>query len=173
MLARRVLLVVALALLPFASVASPSSATDKTPVSVQVKLNTTTIRAGHPIHGTAILTNSSSKSILVQAWNCNQWLFVGIASKQVAYDPAVPTSACPNSVTLKPGINRVPITVSTSYDACQQGPRKGTIELPHCAGVDKKMGMPALPRGVYHVVVLTNGLPQFAPYVSRVRVTLS
>jgi hypothetical protein len=173
MLVRRVIAIVALALLPLAGTASPSSATSKTPVSVQVKLNTTTIRAGHSIHGIVILTNSSSKSILVEGFNCNQWLFVGIASKQVAYDPAVATSACPNSVTLKPGMNRVPITVSTKYDVCGGGAQKGTIQVPHCAGVGKRMGMPALPRGVYHVVVLTNGLPQFAPYVSRVRVTLS
>jgi hypothetical protein len=169
MWARRVIVVVAAALLSIAGTASASSAANKTPVSVQVKLNVTTIRAGHSIHGTAIITNSSSKSILVQGWSCDQWLFVGLASKEVAYDPAVPISACPNSVTLKPGANRVPITVSTSYDTCEQGPQKGTIQLPHCT----KGGAPALPKGMYHVVVLTNGLPQFAPYSSRIRVTLS
>jgi hypothetical protein len=173
MWARRVIIVVAAALVSIAGTASASSAANKTPVSVQVKLNVTTIRAGHSIHGTAIITNSSSKSILVQGWSCEQWLYVGLASKKIAYDPAVPVSACPNSVTLKPGANRVPITVSTSYDVCQQGPQKGTVELPHCPKRGSAVGMPALPKGTYHVVVLTNGLSEFAPYAFRVLVTLS
>jgi hypothetical protein len=169
MRSRRALAAVVVAVLALVAVVTPASATSKTPVSVQVKLNVTSIRSGHSIHGTAILTNASSKSILIQSFNCYQWLYVGLANKTIPYDPAVPTSACPNSVTLKPGANRVPITVSTKYYHCVQGPQKGTVEVPHCT----KLGMPALPKGSYHVVVLTNGLSRFAPYTSRVRVTLS
>jgi hypothetical protein len=168
-LAKRVLCAVVVALLSLVVVVTSATATTKTPVSVQVRLNVTSIRSGHSIHGTAILTNASSKSILIQSFNCYQWLYVGLANKTIPYDPAVPTSACPNSVTLKHGANRVPITVSTKYYHCVQGPQKGTIEVPRCT----KLGMPALPKGSYHVVVLTNGLPQFAPYTSRIRVTLS
>jgi hypothetical protein len=168
MFARRLIIVVALAVLPIVGTPSSSSATNKTPVSVRVQLHTTTIRAGHSIHGTAILTNSSSKSIFVQGFNCGQWLFVGLASKKVSYDPAVATSACSNSVTLKPGANRVPITVSTQYQVCAQtGP--GTIEVPRCS----KVGMPALPKGRYHVVVFTTELSKFAAYSARLQVTIS
>jgi hypothetical protein len=167
------LAVVALALLTVFASTTAAYGTSKATVSIEVKLNVTTIRAGHSIHGTAILTNSSSKSILVQAFNCSQWLFVGLAMKDVPYDPAVATAGCTNSVTLKPGANRVPITVSTNYQACGNGPQKGTLELPHCVGVGKHLAMPALPRGTYHVVVFNNGEHDFAPYTSRVRVTLS
>jgi hypothetical protein len=150
------------------AVVSASAAT-KTPVSIRVTLNTTTVHAGHVIHGTAILTNASSKSILVQTWECDQWLFVGLANNQITYDPAVPTSACAHSITLKPGPNRVPITVSTKYQVCGGGTQKGTIAVPHCT----KSGMPALPKGTYRVVVITNGEPTLTPYASRVRITLS
>ena len=173
MRARRLIIVVVVALFSLACEASASSATNKTPVSVRVQLNVTTIRAGHSIHGTAIITNSSSESILVQGWSCSQWLYVGLANKVIAYDPAIPASACYDSVTLKPGQNRVPITVSTRYDVCEDGPQKGTPELPHCPKVSTGVGMPALPKGTYHVVVLTIGQSQFAPYASRIRVTLS
>jgi hypothetical protein len=173
MWARRVTFIVAVALLPIAATAIASSATNKTPVSVQVELNTTTIRAGHSIHGTAILTNVSSKSIFVQGWNCGQWLFVGLASTRIPYEPVVPTSACSNSITLKPGANRVPITVSTRYDVCGGGSQKGTIQVPRCPNVGTGVGMPALPKGAYHVVVLTNGLSEFAAYSAELRVTLS
>jgi hypothetical protein len=168
MFARRVISVVVLATLAIIATASTSSATIKTPVSVQVQLNTTTIRAGHSIHGTAILTNASSTSIFVQGWDCGKWLFIGLANKNVAYDPAVATSACSNSVTLKPGANRVPITVSTQYQVCA-GAGPGTREVPRCT----KVGMPALPKGTYHVVVITNGLSEFASYSAQLRVTIS
>jgi hypothetical protein len=168
MLAKRLLAVVVVALLSLVVVVASATATTKAPVSVQVKLNVTSIRSGHSIHGTAILTNASSKSILIQSFNCYTWLYVGLANKAIPYDPAFPTSACPNALNLKPGKTRVSITVSTMYQACQQGGRPGD-GLPPCT----KSGMPTLPKGSYHVVVLTNGMTQIAPYTGRIRVTIT
>ena len=166
---RRVIIIGALAVLPLIGVVSPSGATTKPPVSVQIELNATTIRAGHSVHGTAIITNSSSASILVQGWSCDQWLYVGLANKHITYDPAVPTSACSNSVTLKPGKNRVPITLTTMYQVCGAGTQKGTVQVPHCT----KSGMPALPKGRYHVVVWTPAVSAFAPYSASLHVTIT
>ncbi|MGB8197701.1 MAG: hypothetical protein WCF25_11920 [Acidimicrobiales bacterium] len=171
MLPRRAIIAVAMMTLAIIGVATPSNATN-TPVSVQVQLNTTNIRAGHSIHGTAIITNASSKSIYVAEWSCIQWLLVGLANKKIAYDPAVAIAACAHSHTLNPGVTRVPITVSTKYDACGGGSQKGTVAVPRCTKVGKELALPALPKGKYHVVVIALGLT-VAPYHSQLRVTLS
>lgn len=139
------------------------SAASKSPISIRVSLDTSTTRAGHPIHGTAILTNSSSKSILVRTWECDEWLFEGLANKNVPYQPVVPLASCSPTIKLKPGVNRFPITVSTSYQVCQT---RGT---PRCT----KSGMPSLPKGTYHIAVITNGLPKGTSYSDQIRITLS
>jgi hypothetical protein len=169
MMARRVATIVALTLFSISMSAGASSATTKSPLSIRVDLTTTSIRAGHTVYGVALVTNSSSKSIRVQTWECDQWLLVGLANKDVPYDPAVAISACSDAIILEPGVNRVPITVSTMYQECAGGPPTGKkIDIPWCP----KTGMPALPKGTYHVVVITNGIPKIASY-SRVRVTIS
>jgi hypothetical protein len=117
------------------------------------------VRGGHTIHGTAILTNSSSKTILVEACVANGWLFVGLANKNIPYDPAVSTVACNPTVRLKPGANRFAINVSTDYDVCSNS--GGT---PACG---------RLPSGTYHVAVTTLGLPKGTAFGSHIRVTLT
>jgi len=128
-------------------------------VSIQVHLNVTTERGGRPIHGTAILTNASSKTILVEACASDGWLFVGLTNKQVSYDPAVAAVACNATIKLKPGANRFAIAVSTDYSVCYE--IGGT---PACG---------RLPSGTYHVAVTTLGLPKGTSYESHLRVTLT
>jgi hypothetical protein len=124
-----------------------------------VHLNVATSRAGHPIHGTAILTNASSKTILVEACAEDGWLFVGLANKNVPYDPAVATVACNATIKLKPGANRFAIAVSTDYDVCTN-----SGGVPACG---------RLPSGTYHVAVTTLGLPKGTTFGAHIRVTLT
>jgi hypothetical protein len=143
------------------SIAGANAATTS-PLSIQVELNVTTIATGHTIHGTAVITNASGKAIVVQTFNCYQWIFVGLANKDVPYQPTFLLSGCPGSMVLLPGANRVPITVSTKYQSCN------TRATPRCT----KSGMPSLPTGRYRVAVITEGGPKMSIRADRQRVTL-
>jgi hypothetical protein len=165
----RVIAAAALILVPFIAGVTSANATSALPVSIRIVLNVTTITPGHDIHGSAILTNASSKSIQVSTWECDQWLFVGLANRHVSYDPAVPTAACTQNFELKPGANRVAITVSTKYQVCAGAGAPSPGGPPRCT----RSGMPSLPKGKYHIVVLTNGFPKVAQYSSRLRVTIT
>jgi hypothetical protein len=160
----RVVAAATFALVSIVTMVSSAGATTKSPVTIRVDLNVTSIRSGHPIHGTALLTNTSDKTIPIQTWECDEWLFVGLSNKDVPYDPAVPVASCSPTIDLKPGVNRFPITVSTDYQSCEMS---GT-GLPKCP----KVGPPLLPKGTYHVDVLTNGLPKGTSFTQRIRVTL-
>jgi hypothetical protein len=159
----RVVAAVCIALLSTAWSITATQAATKSPLSMQVDLDVTTIAAGHSIRGTAIITNASSTVIHVQTWECEQWIYVGLANKKVPFDPVVPLSACSASTTLKPGANRFPITLSTRYQSCEVG---GT---PRCT----KSGMPSLPLGTYHVAVMIDCTPGVTFNARHVRVTLT
>lgn len=161
--------VVAVTLLSLSATITSSNAATKSPITIRVDLNVTTIRAGHSIHGTAFLTNSSSKSIPIQTWECSPWLFVGLANKDISYDPAVATVACSRTDILKPGKNRISITVMTVYQECAGGGPATKGGPPLCT----KKGMPSLPKGSYHISVITNGMPTGTSYTSSIRVTLT
>jgi hypothetical protein len=156
---RKTFLTVAFLFVSAFSPAAVASASGKSPVSIQVHLDATTVRAGHPIHGTATLSNASSKTILVEACAYDGWLFVGLTNKNVPYDPAVAAVACNATVKLKPGANRFAIEVSTDYDVCS-----GNGGTPPCG---------RLPSGTYHVAVTTLGLPKGTSFGSHIRVTLT
>jgi hypothetical protein len=156
---RRLLLTAALLVLSLIGSASVANASGTSPVSIRVHLNVTTVRGGRPIHGTAILTNASPKTILVEACAYDGWLFVGLTNKSVPFDPAVAAVACNATIKLKPGANRFPIAVSTDYGVCYEN--GGT---PACG---------RLPSGTYHVAVTTLGLPKGTSFESHIRVTLT
>jgi hypothetical protein len=148
---------------------SSATASTTSPLSIRIVLHATTATAGRALHGTAVLTNSSSKSIRVNTWECDQWLFVGLANKSAPYNPVVATAACSATVSLKPGVNLFPITVSTKYQVCEMSGAPATGDTPQCT----KSGMPSLPKGTYRVAVITNGLPKGTSISARIRVTLS
>jgi hypothetical protein len=135
----------------------------KSPISIQVRLSRTSVLAGVPIHGVAIISNASDKTILVNSCATDGWLFVGLANKSVSFDPAVATVACASSIHLKPGANRFSIVVSTRYGEC------GSTTTPKCTGPV----MPLLPKGLYHTSVVTLGLPKGTSAPTRLSVTIS
>jgi hypothetical protein len=128
-----------------------AGATGRSPVTIRIDLDATTVMAGRAIHGTALLTNTSDKTILVESCAVDGWLDVGLSNKNVSYEPIDPLIACAPSVKLRPGVNSFPVTVQTRYQVCFK--KHGT---PRCT----KTGMPSLPKGTYHVDVVTAGLPK-------------
>jgi len=159
----RVVVAVGVALLTIVWGFTSADAATKSPLSIQIDLNVSTIATGHSIHGIAIIMNASSKAVEVQTWECDQWLYVGLAKKDVPYQPTFRLSSCSSPMVLLPGPNRLPITVSTKYRSCEVG---GTPRCP-------KSGMPSLPAGKYHIAVITNGSPTITFNSGRQRVTLT
>lgn len=143
--------------------ATVASAAHKPPISIRITLDKWEVKAGTSIHGVAILTNSAPQSVLVESCVIDGWLFIGVTNSNIPYNPAVATVGCPPSVRLKPGANRFRITVMTTYQEC------GSSTTPRCP----KVGMPALPRGTYHVAVETLGLSLPTLTFAHLRVTLT
>jgi hypothetical protein len=71
--------------------------------------------------------------------------------------------------TIKPGVNRLAVTVTTTYQSCAQSPGQASRHTPPCRPGRQKM--PPLPAGHYHAVLVGEGLPLPAP--APVPVTLT
>jgi hypothetical protein len=134
---------------------APASANTnaKSPITVRIALSRTDAIAGESIRGVAIIINSTRNSIPVRSCALDGWLFVGIANKDIPFNPVVAVVACAGSIHLKPGANRFPLSVSTSYQQC--GPSASDTGGQHCTST----GMPPLPKGTYHTSVVILGLP--------------
>ena len=91
--AKRLALAITFVVLSICGGASAASAAHRSPISIRIVLDTTHAKAGTPIHGTAILTNTNRTRLVVEACAYNGWLFVGLTNKSVTFDPAVTTVA--------------------------------------------------------------------------------
>jgi hypothetical protein len=128
-----------------------SPTTTIAPLTIQVHLNQSRIAAGTAMVGAVILTNNTSKDIPLESCP-DDWFQVGLANREVAYDPGTPLVFCvvPHG-RVTPGPHTVPITVETFYPGCGGTPPPE----PSCT----PFGIPRLPAGRYHTAVIMNGLP--------------
>jgi hypothetical protein len=139
------------------------------PVTIHIHLDHAWATAGESIKGIAVLTNSTSKVITVQQCAADGWIEVGVVNKQIRFEPAMEMVACPPTVQLRPGVNRFPITVMTTYQECQQSDGQSNPNLPACT----PKGQPPLPAGTYTTEVVTYGLPRSTPKPQTIQVTLT
>ena len=146
---------------------APSTVPTSTPISIRITLAHTRVVAGAPIKGHAVITNSTGRPVTVEACAANGWFDVGVANRNISYDPVSPAMACLPSVQLAPGMNRIPFTVSTSYQRCAEAGH-ATADVPLCL----ESGMPPLPAGIYSTRVVTTGLPVGTPAPNSVTVQL-
>lgn len=102
---------------------------------------------GTPIRGYAEVTNASGKPVTIDN-ACNGWLYVGLTTRHLTFDPAIAGVGCVSGQ-LPAGTTRIPITVSTTYQECKQ-PGGGSTgpPPPRCIGRDHNV-MPPLPAGRY------------------------
>jgi hypothetical protein len=136
------------------------------PISIRLVLRHTPVVAGHVLDGDAIITNHSSKSILVQACAEDGWLDVGLSNQSYTYTAISPAVWCTPTVHIRPGVNHFPISISTEYQVCTKS--KTTIDLPKCG----RTGMPTLPKGQYHTSVFMSGFPKNTRTPSTIKVTI-
>ena len=150
--------------------ASAGRSTPAAQVEIHIKLDQTRIAGGSTIKGQATLTNTTSKTILVQQCAADGWLVVGLMNRKIPFDPAMPLIACPPSIRLHPGPNRFPITVATTYQECLQPDGQSTTYLPPCVHAN---GLPSLPAGLYTTKVVTYGLPARTPTPRPITITVN
>jgi hypothetical protein len=131
-------------------------------------LDQTRVVAGTTIRGVALLTNETGHTVTIQACATDAWLLIGLSNSRIPFNPITPTVACPPSVKLAPGLNRVPITVLTTYVACTRTKSSATPQLPACL----RTGQPPLPPGSYVTKTLIVGLPRGSQVPEAIHVTL-
>jgi hypothetical protein len=137
-------------------------------VTIQIALTPTHVIAGKPLDGTAIVTNHTSKEIIVNACAQDGWLVVGLINAKIEFDPPNPLIACAPSIRLKAGSNRFPVTIMTTYQMCANSPPYAE-NVPACV----PSGLPPLPAGTYTTKVVTAGLPSDTPQPKSIRVKLA
>jgi hypothetical protein len=145
-------------------------ALEQTAIVITLSLQRTDARAGGVIPGVATLTNKTGAPITVHACARNGWLDVGLASPSIPYRPGNGLVGCPPTVHLKPGPNRFPIKIWTTYLECT--PHRTAVsraeDLPLCV----PKGMPALPAGHYVTSIVAAGLPPNTSTPTPTAVTL-
>jgi hypothetical protein len=125
------------------------------PLVVNVVLAKDRAAAGTPIHATAVFTNRTSHQIMVETCAADGWLEVGLKSATYRPQFAHPSPACPPSVRLKPGVNRFPVMILTTYDGCLEPTGQSVVRMPHCLAGNR---LPPLPTGRYVTSVSILGL---------------
>lgn len=122
----------------------PSSAGH--PLTVEIRLDQTTIKAGDPISGVAIVTNTSGHSLVITTC-LHTWLQVGLTNATVTPEPGWLLCRDAHGTSIPAGTTRDPITVGTTYDRCTDG--TPTADTPKCLQEGKRAAPPPLPPGNY------------------------
>ena len=145
------------------------------PVSVHLTLVTKKVEAGQPIAGTVVLTNTTSKRVLVNACAEDGWLQVGLKGKGYSYAPNSLLINCAPTIELRPGKNRFPITVLTVYESCLQPGGSSVTPMPRCVliGGTGRTEQPPLPPGKYETSVFISGLSNLTQTPNRIAVSLT
>ena len=153
------------------------AATAPTPtVKAKLVLDHTTVTAGTTIKGTWIFTNTTGTPILINTCAKDIWDGVGLQSKQVrasTTEPLTPLLLCNPSIELKPGANRFPVEVSTSFE--DYGPcysPSSTTKTPMCHSLSRTGHPPPLPPDKYTTTFTMRGLPADLQLPAPVTVTL-
>lgn len=106
------------------------------------------MRAGESISGEVIVTNATAHALDIA--DCNGgWIQVGLTNATVSYDPAWESCLSFPGTTLPVGTTRIPIKLSTTYNACTQDAGSATADLPACLPSRGDSIMPPLPPGSY------------------------
>jgi hypothetical protein len=124
--------------------------------------------AGQSISGDLVVTSKAAAAINLTS-QCRPQFEVVINNAAITQRPVF-TRMCSNGpLIIKPGINRFPITVVTSYFECVQAGVSSVSSIPECTASGSP---PPLPPGVYHTTLVGSGATPL-PEPASVRVTVT
>jgi hypothetical protein len=136
--------------------------------SDRLVLSHTSVTAGVRISGALIVTNHGTTPVNL-THGCRPDFAVVLTGR--GFPPRVSFASDCSTLPfiIKPGVNRLPVTVMTTYQGCTQDLKQATHSVPACL---RGRGMPPLPEGRYQAVLVGGGnLPLPAPTPVRVLLT--
>jgi hypothetical protein len=131
-------------------------------------LSRTRVAAGTPIAGVLVVTYRGDTPVNLNR-GCRPQYAVALTRRGLPPRVGFPADCGVAPFIIKPGQNRLPVTVATTYSACTQAAGQATSAVPACG--HGRQVMPPLPPGRYRTVLLSTGFPFPAP--APVQVTLS
>lgn len=123
-------------------------------ITDQIELSTNRLPTGGPLHATLEVVNHSSGPIALSK-TCKSDMLGVLGNKSIPPRFSFRNTCESKKVVLRPGTNRWPLHVMTTYLYCT-GPNGSRPCL-------KGGGFPPLPRGGYYMVLIGSGLPLPAP----------
>jgi hypothetical protein len=169
---------------------TPAPPTDRTPTSqpsrtgtqppstaptvnlrMRVTVEAHSVRAGATVHGTLLVTNLTSRIILVNDCKANGWPLFELVNGPITNVGSVTGVACGRrlDIPLHPGLNRFPLTFTATYGSCAQNPAGVRAHHPLCG----PQGPPPLPPGRYHTKSDVDGLQPGTYVITEVTLTLT
>ena len=168
----RVLLVAGVVGLAGCSKSGTQSSKPFAPITVRLELSRTSVTAGTPIKGVAVITNNTTRPITIRNEQCTvDWgLAVGLVNQRVSFYPGFAASACAGpEAQLEPGTSRYPFTILTTYLGCS--PTAADTTDPHPI-ICTPHGIPPLPVGHYTTKIVWLGFPKKTEFSPPTVVTL-
>lgn len=135
-------------------VRAPSGLTDR------LVLQQTHVAAGTPIKGSLVVMYRGRAPIDLNR-GCRPQYAVVVTNHRFPPDVAFSTDCSAAPFVIKPGENRLAVTVITTYRVCAQVASQATSRTPAC--LHGRQIMPPLPPGRYEAVLVGDGLPLPAP----------
>ncbi len=123
-------------------------------------LSHTRVTAGTPITGVLVVTYRGDTPVNINH-ACRPQYAVALTRHGFPPDVAFPAACGLRPFIIKPGQNRLPVTVLTTYSTCTQGASQAGGAVPACRH-DRQV-MPPLPPGRYRAVLVSTGFPFPAP----------
>jgi len=140
---------------PIGLVPAPRGLTDR------LVLARTRVTAGTPIKGTLVVTYRGHAPINLNR-GCRPRYAVVVTNHRFPPEAAFPADCGTGPFIIRPGVNRLAITVVTTYGSCSQVASQATSSSPAC--LPGRERMPPLPPGRYQAVLVGDGsLPLPAP----------
>jgi hypothetical protein len=143
---------------------APTMATGLVPaprgLTDRLVLQQTHVTAGTPIKGWLVVTYQGRAPINLNR-RCRPRYAVVITNHRFPPDVAFPADCSSAPFVIRPGQNRLAVTVITTYDRCAQVASQATSSMPAC--LHGRQIMPPLPPGRYKAVLVGDGLPLPAP----------
>lgn len=136
-------------------------------LTTRLVLTRTTATAGTPIRGVLVVTYRGSRALNLTR-QCRPQFAVILTNSAFPPEAAFPLVCSLEPFLVKPGENRLPFTVSTSYPRCSQTGSAADGTPPCGSGTAL---MPPLPAGHYRAVLVGDALALPAP--AAVPVTLT